>query len=183
MINNNYIQGRVIAELRVCMILLVLFQHIKVFHPLMTSRNFHVLPQIQSVISDCIGQIAVPVFFFISGYLYFVNIDKLSYEQYKNKTRSRIKSLFIPYILWNGLYIMIYSLCQSLGMRTIFSKITEWNSIDFFKAFFCFDSGMSPIDGPLWFIRDLFIIFLLSPIFYCILKKSGVFFISLLGGI
>lgn len=151
MINNNYIQG-VIAELRVYMILLVLFQHSKVFHPLMTSRNFHVLPQIQSVISDCIGQIAVPVLFFISGYLYFVNIDKLSYEQYKNKTRSRIKSLFIPYIFWNGLYIMIYSLCQSLGMRTIFSKITEWNSIDFFKAFFCFDSGMSPIDGPLWFI-------------------------------
>ena len=163
------------------MILLVLFQHSKVFHPFMSDGGFSVFSKIQSLLSDNIAQLAVPVFFFISGYLYFINVEIFNIEQYKSKTISRVRSLLIPYLLWNGIYILIYALFQGVGMKTDFPYILEWSWMDVIKAFICFDSGNSPIDGPLWFIRDLFLVFIISPVFYLLLRRSGIAIVGLLG--
>lgn len=40
----------------------------------------------------------VPLFFFISGFLFFLNYDKYSYKWFKRKFQSRIKTLLVPYI-------------------------------------------------------------------------------------
>lgn len=113
--------------------------------------------------------IAVPLFFFISGYLYFNKLDlhgdsSYDFGVWKRKTRGRLKSLLIPYLSWNLLVLLLYFIAQQLtGDSTIMAKdgyklIADYNLLDYGKAFFAIDSTGMPIDGPLWFIRDLFIV-------------------------
>ena len=113
--------------------------------------------------------IAVPLFFFISGYLYFNKLDlhgdsSYDFNVWKMKTRGRLKSLLIPYISWNLLVLLLYFIAQQLTSNsTVMAKdgyklIVDYNLLDYGKAFFAIDSTGMPIDGPLWFIRDLFIV-------------------------
>jgi len=125
----------------------------------------------------------VALFFFMSGYLYFVNIgeQKFSFAIWKNKSCNRVKSLVIPYILWNLLVLALFAAAQSLtgNAGTIqkdgYKLIADYQFIDFLKAIWALDSTGFPIDGPLWFVRDLMItsIFLSYPIWW-IVKRTGV---------
>lgn len=48
---------------------------------------------------SCIGHIAVPMFYIISAYLFYHNISTL--KDTLSKIKKRIKTLLIPYLLWN----------------------------------------------------------------------------------
>src|ERR1035437_2513196 len=52
---------------------------------------------IQKYVSGKIGRLAVPLFFVISGYLYFLNTGN-GLVTIKRKMESRIRSLLFPYI-------------------------------------------------------------------------------------
>lgn len=112
---------------------------------------------------------AVPLFFFISGYLYFNKVElkgdkSFSLTLWKHKTYGRIKSLLIPYLSWNLIVLLFYFATQQLtGHSDIMAKegyklIADYNLMDYGKALYALDSTGMPIDGPLWFIRDLFIV-------------------------
>lgn len=47
--------------------------------------------------------------------------------------------------------------------------VWTWGLNDWIRAFW------EPIDGPLWYIRDLFISMLLSPLVYIVVRKTGAF--------
>lgn len=119
------------------------------------------------------GYIAVPFFFFISGFLFFSSSHgKVNY--YK-KWRRRIHTLLIPYIIWNAIIlIMLYFLQSNSMLREYFSGnnkfIADYSWIDFFRAFW--DSGhwdggdCTPILSVLWYIRNLMIMSLLAPVIW-----------------
>lgn len=124
---------------------------------------------------------AVPLFFFISGYLYFVKYDKnkkFDLGEWKDKTIKRIKSLLIPYLSWNLLVLLLFAVVQFLsGSSETMDKdgyklIVDYGVIDYAKAFYAIDSTGMPIDGPLWFVRDLFLVsvFLSYPIYLVVTK-------------
>lgn len=130
---------------------------------------------------------AVPLFFFMSGYLYFVgSADKgFNFLTWKKKSWNRIKSLVIPYIAWNLLILALFAVVQHLtGNSSTMQKdgyklIANYQFIDFLKAFWALDHSGVPMDGPLWFVRNL-IVFSIAfsfPLYYC-LKYAGI--ISLL---
>lgn len=50
--------------------------------------------------SNVIGRFSVPMFFIISGYLFFRN-GVFDTSIYIAKLRSRVNTLLIPYLLWN----------------------------------------------------------------------------------
>ena len=56
-------------------------------------------------ISHVLMHVCVPLFFFISGYMYFLGKD-FSFPIYVNKTKRRVRSLFVPYIIWNTVGIL-----------------------------------------------------------------------------
>lgn len=110
------------------------------------------------IFGEVFGRIGVPLFFFISGYLFFQKYlnTKIIYAQ---KIKKRFFSLFIPYVLWNFFAFIIYCF------------VTDSMSLDqFFQAFWVVEgkSGHSPADGPLWFLRSLMIYSLLAPFFFLI---------------
>lgn len=132
----------------------------------------------------------VPLFFFISGFLYFNRIKvhggQFNKSTYLKKTRKRIKSLLIPYLLWNLIVLVFYSCVQLLShnspemQKAGYKLISDYTLIDFAKVFWAIDSTGMPIDGPLWFIRDLFVTSLFTPIIYLFLKYTKIFGVFLL---
>ena len=136
--------------------------------------------------------IAVPLFFFISGYLYFNKLELTgtqgySFSIWKKKTQGRIKSLLIPYLSWNLLVLALYYITQCLtGGSDVMTKdgyklIADYGIADYAKAVYAIDSTGMPIDGPLWFIRDLFIVsVLITPPIWLIIKYLRVYGMILL---
>jgi len=118
--------------------------------------------------SDLVGRVAVPSLFFISGYLFF---DKHSFEidDYVLKIRSRFRSLFIPLIFWNILLFSAIFAAQKIPQTA--SYFSSRNKLlSSYSPFEVTDAligiSKSPIAYQFWFVRDLIILSLISPIIY-----------------
>lgn len=146
---------------------------------------------IRICLSLVLPNVAVPAFFLISGYLFFLNIDKLDYGVYKAKIKKRINTLFVPYVLWN-----IIAVLTTLLIKSIEAIKHQKNLMSIFLDFFdkngylhiLWDSHLmndsypnwlmqniratAPYNVPLWFIRDLMVVMLISPVLYWLLKKT-----------
>ena len=123
------------------------------------------------------------VFFVISGYLFFQNISKYDFNTYKNKLGNRFKSLLIPYFIANTFMILCYGLMHYFTPH--FINPDNFNVLKFsFKEFIFayYDAaGGFPICYPLWYIRNLYIIVIISPLLYLILKQPII--VKIIGGI
>ena len=136
------------------------------------------------IFSQGIGRLSVPLFFFISGYLFFYKIDQFSKEIFINKLKRRFKSLFLPYIIWNALCISLYMGLDYLGYHINYLEDKGNNPLTFLRAFIGFDENSLyayPAVYQLWFLRDLMIIILLSPILYFLLNRFKGVFIGIVG--
>lgn len=118
-----------------------------------------------------LGETGVPGFFFISGFLFF--LSKKSYEQ---KMKTRFHTLFIPYILWNALLLAFYLIAYAVGYpQDINNKsIADYAFIDYIRLFWdrgSFDNGnFVPLLCPFWYIRNLLLMCIVSPLLYYIIK-------------
>ena len=125
-----------------------------------------------------LGETGVPGFFFISGYLFY-----LSKKSYKQKLRDRFYTLIVPYLLWNLLLLFIYLAVYALGYPLVIFKtnIADYSWMDYIRVFWDrgeFDGGNSaPLLCPLWYIRNLLIMSVLSPILYYIIKYARELFL------
>lgn len=128
----------------------------------------------RNLVSQGIARIAVPLFFLMSGYFFFLGF-KLSVEDYKRKIKSRIKTLFIPFLFWNFATLFLLSLAQYLPVTQAFfsgknAPISTFGIFDYLNAIFGIDR--SPIAYQFWFIRDLMVMVLLVPVIYLFLNKA-----------
>ena len=143
-----------------------------------------------SILSGFFRGNSVPIYFVISGYLFFLN-GRFSMEEYYRKLRRRIKSLLIPYIIWNTLAIIMLVIVLLSPFVSMMKYGEEVNlSIgNILSCYWIYDGGFAgvniptstaPINMPLWYIRDLIVMVLLSPAIYWLLKKLGIIFLSLM---
>jgi len=125
-----------------------------------------------------LGETGVPIFFFISGLLLFT-----SQKSYLQKLQTRTHTLLVPYLIWNFILVVIYITLYVVGYpQNINGKsITEYGAIDYLRLFWdrgSFDKGnFVPILCPLWYIRNLIIMVILSPLLYYIIKYTRVFYL------
>lgn len=114
-----------------------------------------------------LGETGVPAFFFISGFLFFY-----SSKTYSRKLKSRVHTLLIPYIFWNGLILLAYLLLWIKGnpMMIMGKSIADYDLVDYLRAFIdrgSWDSGNGvPLLCPYWYIRNLMVLCIFSPIIY-----------------
>ena len=110
---------------------------------------------------------AIPAFFMISGYLLFSNY---SISKWPAKVCNRMKRLAVPYVVWNLTFVVAYLLMSKFVPR-IGARVATFGINTISGAFSKIISlTVSPIDGPLWFIRAIFLFALVSPLFYVLLK-------------
>lgn len=125
---------------------------------------------VQNFIGQGIVRVAVPMFFLISGYLFFYNFTP-TMEKWKYKFKSRFHSLFIPYVIWCTGWLVILYLVELLPIgRALFSDriITDYT----FKELFV-NTYIYPLPYQFWYIRSLMLDVLLTPVFYYIIKSLG----------
>lgn len=117
--------------------------------------------------SHDIAHIAVPLFFSISGYLYFRTV---TYSNIKDKMARRIHTLCIPYLVWNFVYLVLFFILSQIPfLRDNVNSLQSFN--------FDFNTLLSAIlfhkyNYIMWFVYQLIIyVFLLSPFLIYVLNN------------
>lgn len=180
---SDSVKSNTIEWLRFLCIVAVVFIHVD-GKPLdgndVISCRFGVYDTIRILISEGLCRLAVPIFFIISGYLFFVGMEEWNMETWVNKLRKRVKTILVPYVLWNVIAICFTVLALYLGFITDGSGENWYQYIGGPRAFWSCDAYGQPVDYPLWFIRDLMVIVILTPIIFQFVKRTGIVGLSVL---
>lgn len=128
----------------------------------------------QEFISGMLGRCAVPLFYAISGYLFFLKVPDGMKSIYA-KIQKRIRTLLVPYII-GCLFFVLFGVM--IAVTPGISKYVNGSVMPLFSEPFhqiiCsifYDSGSgTPCAFQLWFLRDLILIVATSPIWYFLLK-------------
>jgi len=136
-------------------------------------------------------------FFIFSGYWFFYNVKEFDKNVYMAKMKSRLHTLVIPYFLWLSIAVLANVLRKTLGailkgsaqnqtLSEWFAKLMEKGILRVFWDFNTwgetnknilgqFTPNSGPFVIPLWFLQNLIVLSLLSPLIYLIVKKLKLF--------
>lgn len=200
--NNDELLSKTISYLRFPLTAGIVFIHFSLAKGLSIHGVKHGLENpewfffLVNLISDVLSRIGVPLFFIISGFLFFYQKD-FDGNVYKLKLKSRFKSLLIPYILWNVIAIIWQLKCFLPGISSFFRPVeVHLSFVRIINTFLCNmdnsgifvgststepTTGLYPIDIPLWYVRDLMVMAVFSPIIYWLIKKTRQWFILTIG--
>ncbi len=159
-----------IAWLRFPLILCVVLLHCYCTVPL-TPGDHSIYYYLVYPFGLWLGESGVPTFFFISGFLFYK-----SQKTYQKKVASRIHTLLYPYIFWNTLFLVIYLVLFLIGhpQDILGRSIGDYNAMDYIRAYIdrgeYSDGNNGPILCTYWYVRNLFILCLLSPAWYYLNK-------------
>lgn len=154
-------QLKYIGNVRLPLIIAVVFIHVQTICMPHSADWWFV-----KILGEEIGRIGVPLFFAISGLLFF---NSFSYSQEMSQTmlmgggkiKRRLKTILVPYLIWNFIQFLF---CLLINKATL---------SDFFNAFWNMRSDghwFFPINGSLWFLRELFFVSVLFPIPLCVVR-------------
>lgn len=184
----------VISKLRPYLLLLVIINHCTPGNYLTTINGggkWLVFNGLQVIFGHILTPAATGLFFLISGFLYFNNVDIFNIETYKYKTRKRLHSLIIPYLVWNIIAMSFTFFVQ------IYNSYKHGTTFDFdiFEQFWCcyrwadgsqniFGISMpmyGPADLPLWYLRDLIVVSLIAPLVFWFVSHAKSIYLTILG--
>ncbi len=190
-IDSEQLQSKVISFLRFPLIVGVVLIHTQIGTINGIEGNLRaphpfdgVFPFYESTLYLCaqiLARIAVPLFFMFSGFLFFYKTNKFTAKTYIGKLKKRVRTLLIPYLFWNILFVVFYNVSGRLFPGATESFIGEGYSIkDWLMTLWNSNGGM-PISYQFWFIRDLMVVIMFTPIIYWLTKKFDCLLALLLG--
>lgn len=110
-----------------------------------------------------VSEVAVPTFFVISGYLFFVNFK---YDKIFLKWKTRFFSIVIPYLIWNVVAYMYY---QAIVLIPFISNNIN-QSVEEFSLKMLLLNALFGYHNITWFLRNLIIYIFITPIIFFLLK-------------
>lgn len=141
-----------------------------IFLILLHTRITHLTPP---TVTDSLAKLEnifnipfLPILFLLSGYLFFQNISikferKQLIHTWFNKLQRRIKTLIIPYIIWCIVAIIYNYYVKEIDFPQ--------NPSNFIMQFW--DANMGhPIGKAMWYIKNLILFSMLSPLYFYIIK-------------
>lgn len=175
LLSADEVQSQTIYFLRFFLIAAVVFTHARIGALPPTCENGYFL---FSFITTKVFE-RLPALVLFSGFLFFRS--GFSARIYGKNLKRRAKSLLVPYLFWNAAAVVYYLLLQYWLLRhgeTPDSKlIVNYTLHDWKMAFW-----NAPIAPQFWFIRNLMIVSVISPLFYLLiryLKTFGLVLIAL----
>ena len=168
--NNKKLLSETIGVLRFPLMVCVVLQHIFIVNK---DRYLFTMLCDKYIIPSFV-YIAVPLFFFISGFLFFIYVDNFGSIEYFGKIKKRMIRLVIPFLLWGVLALVIKYIFYRFGGEKVaymFDHPLKWIYLIVWR----------PVNYPLWFIRDLIFIILISPVIYFLIKRLKFVFVFILG--
>ncbi len=136
------------------------------------SEGFNPFAMFEYFISNGITRICVPMFFAISGYLFFRTF-RPSTKCYGYKIKSRFFSLVVPYLIWcvlSGLLLWgLSALPAASGLDIVIQKSAvdaNTGTVQFWRWF------IDPPSFQLWYVQQLVIFTVLSPLIFWLVKYT-----------
>lgn len=129
------------------------------------------------VFEEGICRLAVPCFFLISGYLFFHQLQDWNWSIWREKLKRRVRTLLAPYILWNIITFLALYLYSAIHGEHI-SIVQRFQDVGGIRIFWGIGGNLplgmrdTPLDGPLWFIRDLIYFTVATPLIYLFVKQT-----------
>ncbi len=120
----------------------------------------------EDIVAQDIARIAVPLFFSISGYLFYRNA---SYSNLKDKLSRRIHSLLIPFLIWNTIYFFVFAIITRIPkVADVLNSVdyVELNAKNIIQGIFFYKYNYI-----MWFIYQLIIFSVLSPLILFLVNK------------
>lgn len=112
-------------------------------------------------------RVAVPLFFIISGALFYRNYTP---QVYGRKLKSRVKTLLIPYFCWNILMMLFNAVATVFFSRYFIGrKAFVFSLPTILKGFFHYE-----YNNPFWFVFALMVFAVFAPVIYPILRNRWV---------
>lgn len=152
-----------------------------------------VFHRLAALLSHILPSVSVPLFFAISGYLFFRGIEAFTSTVYLDKLRRRFFTLLVPYLAWNALAALLYWARDAFSafqagtqMLSLWTYMGQHGGLGIFwgnqvlghagsvnwAGWYVHDT-LAPALMPLWFMRDLMCCALLSPLLYWLLRRVG----------
>ena len=153
--------SQLIELLRPLLIMLMCWAHI----PFIYGYGSASLSEPQTLLGpffrDVISRGAVPVLTVISGYLAYYSFNRKSYLRFVG---DKTKRVFLPFVLWNLILLgLLWALFRYGGYVLNEEVVAIENCNDVLRA--VLGINRLPINQPLYFLRDLFLISLFCPLF------------------
>ncbi len=124
-----------------------------------------------NLFSQTLARMAVPVFFLISGYLFFYRTN-FSVATYVGKLQKRSRTLLVPYLFWNSLFLLFGYTLSKIGISTNGFASYSFSPEECLAALWAREKSGCPAVYPFWFIRDLMVCVVFSPIIWLLIQKT-----------
>ncbi len=188
--NTEEVQSKTINFLRFPLIFGVVLMHSRltdIAGSPITIDNYPFYYHLSLVLTDILFSIRVPLFFFISGVLFFHNIEYFTSQTYIKKIKNRFHTIFLPYLFWSIVALLLYLSIEimtpsvSLGSK---KAILDYTPFDFIRSLWTVPSSQStdivydvPMVFQFWFLRDLMVAMILSPLVFFSVKYFKHYFL------
>lgn len=131
---------------------------------------------LKELVAEGFARVAVPFFFVASGY--FVSRDYLRTDAdvwtvWRKICRRRIRTLVLPFWIWNVLYAPCLIGCSVASDVVAGRAVRDVPWVDLLGAVSGFDIVHDPVLFPLWYVRALFVFVLLSPVVVMAVRRLG----------
>ena len=164
--------------------------------PYCSYENCRIFMGLNIFINSFLRGISVPIYFFISGYVFFVDSD-FDLTVYKRKIKNRLSTLLVPYLVWNTLAILLVIVKQlpifsaflssndiglSINLKNILSCYWHYNGLLSapLSEMHLIESQQFPINTALWFLRDLMVVVILTPIIHRLVRRFKVVYLGII---
>ena len=199
MLTHDELQSKTIAFLRFPLIVGVVLIHSEFSNLViggvkqLNVEDYPVFYNVSYLFSDILAGISVPLFFFISGFLFFYRTEGFGTKTYLGKLKKRARTLLMPYVFWNLLMLLFYLAVQTFMPELMSGRnklVADYTPSDWLWAFWNTEMinhnnslHQFPFNYPFWFIRDLMVAIVISPLVYWWVKKLKLFGVALLGAL
>lgn len=113
--------------------------------------------------------VANPLFYSISGYLFFLGVSRV--RDCYPKIRKRTRTLLVPYIIWNIIFVLWYVVLGLIpGVSKFVNSDMTSGLINNGPLHALYELFIAPAGFQLWYVRDLLIYVMLSPAIYLLVK-------------
>lgn len=119
----------------------------------------------EHVLADVLGPVAVPGFFMISAYQFYRNC---SARDIVPKMERRIRTVLIPYLLWNFFYYAGYALA---GKIPFLAGLSEKTAVELSIPALAEAVLHFTCNPVFWYMYQLIFLIALSPVLYPVLKN------------
>ncbi len=125
--------------------------------------DYSALRTAEELLGNVLGQLAVPGFFCMSGYLFFRSCSSDmsmadAFLFFRDKLTKRVYSLVLPYVLWNFIYYIIYLLAGRavIGISELLDALINY--------------AYNPV---FWYLHELILIMVITPVIYVLLRNKS----------